>query len=139
MKGVNKWIGIGNVTRDPEVRYLPSGSAVANITVACSDSYKDKSSGQVVDATEFVRVVFMGKLAEIVGEFVKKGSKLYVEGSIHTRKWQDKATGQDRYSTEVKGIAMQMLDSRGDGGERPRSASQDSPVADDFDEGDIPF
>lgn len=113
MRGVNKVILVGNLGRDPEIRYLPSGGAVTNITVACNDSYRDKS-GEIVDATEFLRVVFYGKLAEIAGEYLKKGSKVYVEGSIHTRKWQDKQTGQDRYSTEIKANTMQMLDSRPD-------------------------
>lgn len=112
-KGVNKWIGIGNAVRDPEVKYLPSGGAVGSLTIACNDSYKDKNSGQMIDATEFVRVVFYGKLAEIVGDFVKKGSKLYVEGSLHTRSWEDKQTGAKKYATEIKASQMQMLDSRG--------------------------
>ena len=114
-RGVNKWIGIGNCCADPEQRALPSGVAVTNITVACNDSYKDKQTGQQVDSTEFVRVVFFNKLAEIAGQYLKKGSKVYVEGKLKTRKYQDKTTGQDRYSTEIVASELQMLDSRQDG------------------------
>ncbi|NNM51741.1 MAG: single-stranded DNA-binding protein [Pseudomonadales bacterium] len=116
MRGVNKVILIGNLGRDPEVRYLPSGGAVANITLATSESWKDKTSGQPVEHTEWHRVVFYGKLAEIAGEYLKKGSKVYVEGSLSTRKWQDKQTGQDRYSTEIRAQNLQMLDGRSAGG-----------------------
>lgn len=116
MRGVNKVILVGNLGRDPEVRYLPSGGAVANVTIATSESWKDKNTGQQQEQTEWHRVVFYGKLAEIAGEYLKKGSKVYVEGSLHTRKWQDKQTGQDKYSTEIKANTMQMLDSRGQGG-----------------------
>ncbi|MDQ8036979.1 MAG: single-stranded DNA-binding protein [Pedobacter sp.] len=116
MRGVNKVILVGNLGRDPEVRYLPSGGAVANITIATSEAWRDKNTGQQQEQTEWHRVVFYGKLAEIAGEYLKKGSKVYVEGSLHTRKWQDKQTGQDRYSTEIKANTMQMLDSRGGGG-----------------------
>jgi single-strand DNA-binding protein len=116
MRGVNKVILVGNLGRDPEVRYLPSGGAVANVTIATSEAWRDKTTGQQQEQTEWHRVVFYGKLAEIAGEYLKKGSKVYVEGSLHTRKWQDKQTGQDRYSTEIKANTMQMLDSRGQGG-----------------------
>lgn len=115
MRGVNKVILVGNLGRDPEVRYLPSGGAVANITIATSEVWRDKNTGQQQEQTEWHRVVFYGKLAEIAGEYLKKGSKVYVEGSLHTRKWQDKQTGQDRYSTEIKANTMQMLDSRSAG------------------------
>ncbi|MFZ5561991.1 MAG: single-stranded DNA-binding protein [Pseudomonadota bacterium] len=117
MRGVNKVILVGNLGRDPEVRYLPSGGAVANVTIATSEAWKDKNTGQQQEQTEWHRVVFYGKLAEIAGEYLKKGSKVYVEGSLHTRKWQDKQTGQDKYSTEIKANTMQMLDSRGGGGQ----------------------
>ncbi|MCD6061990.1 MAG: single-stranded DNA-binding protein [Moraxellaceae bacterium] len=117
MRGVNKVILVGNLGRDPEVRYLPSGGAVANVTIATSEAWRDKNTGQQQEQTEWHRVVFYGKLAEIAGEYLKKGSKVYVEGSLHTRKWQDKQTGQDRYSTEIKANTMQMLDSRGQGGQ----------------------
>lgn len=116
MRGVNKVILVGNLGRDPEVRYLPSGGAVANITIATSEAWRDKTTGQQQEQTEWHRVVFYGKLAEIAGEYLKKGSKVYVEGSLHTRKWQDKQTGQDKYSTEIKANTMQMLDSRSQGG-----------------------
>lgn len=114
-RGVNKVILVGNLGADPEVRYMPSGGAVTNITVATSESWKDKQSGEQHDRTEWHRVVFFNKLAEIAGEYLKKGSKLYVEGSLRTRKWQDK-NGQDRYTTEIVANEMQMLDSRGAGG-----------------------
>lgn len=118
MRGVNKVILVGNLGRDPEVRYLPSGGAVANVTIATSEAWRDKNTGQMQEQTEWHRIVFYGKLAEIAGEYLRKGSKVYVEGSLHTRKWQDKQTGQDRYSTEIKASSMQMLDSRpaGQGG-----------------------
>jgi single-strand DNA-binding protein len=116
MRGVNKVILVGNLGKDPEVRYLPSGGAVANVTVATSESWRDKNTGQMQEQTEWHRIVFYGKLAEIAGEYLRKGSKVYVEGSLHTRKWQDKQTGQDRYSTEIKASTMQMLDSRNQGG-----------------------
>lgn len=115
MRGVNKVILVGNLGRDPEVRYLPSGGAVANVTVATSESWKDKNTGAMQEQTEWHRVVFYGRLAEIAGEYLRKGSKVYLEGSLHTRKWQDKQTGQDRYSTEIKGSTMQMLDTKGGG------------------------
>lgn len=116
MRGVNKVILIGNLGRDPEVRYLPSGGAVANITVATSESWKDKNTGAMQEQTEWHRVVFYGRLAEIAGEYLRKGSKVFLEGSLHTRKWQDKQTGQDRYSTEIKGSNLQMLDGKSGGG-----------------------
>ena len=116
MRGVNKVILVGNLGRDREVRYLPSGGAVANITIATSEAWRDKNTGQMQEQTEWHRVVFYGKLAEIAGEYLKKGSKVYVEGSLHTRKWQDKQTGQDKYSTEIKANTMQMLDTRQGGG-----------------------
>ena len=118
MRGVNKVILVGNLGRDPEVRYLPSGGAVANVTIATSEAWRDKNTGQMQEQTEWHRVVFYGKLAEIAGEYLKKGSKVYVEGSLHTRKWQDKQTGQDKYSTEIKANTMQMLDSRQGGGQQ---------------------
>lgn len=139
MRGVNKVILVGNVGKDPEVRYLPSGGAVANLTLATSESWKDKNTGQQQDQTEWHRVTFYGKLAEIVGEYVKKGSKLYVEGSLHTRKWQDKATGQDKYSTEVKASEMQMLDSRNEGRQQSDGGARQQAPAESFDDADIPF
>lgn len=117
MRGVNRVIILGNVGQDPEVRSFAGGQGtVTTVSIATSESWKDKNTGQVQEATEWHRVVFYGRLAEIVGEYVRKGSKLYVEGSIHTRKWQDKNTGQDRYSTEIKAASMQLLDSKSGGG-----------------------
>jgi len=113
-RGVNKVILVGNLGNDPETRYMPSGGAVTNISVATSEVWKDKQSGQPQERTEWHRVVFFNKLAEIAGEYLRKGSKVYVEGTLRTRKWQDQS-GQDRYSTEVIANEMQMLDSRGGG------------------------
>jgi single-strand DNA-binding protein len=115
MASINKVILIGNLGKDPETRYLPSGDAVTNITVATSETWKDKS-GEKQEHTEWHRIAFFGKLAEIAGEYLKKGSPVYVEGRIRTRKWQDKE-GQDRYSTEIVADRMQMLGSRGGGSE----------------------
>ena len=114
-RGINKVILIGNLGQDPDVRYSADGRAIANISVATTDSWKDKNTGERQDRTEWHRVVFFGKLAEIVAEYLKKGSQVYIEGRLQTRKWQDKS-GQDRYTTEVVGGTMEMLDSRGGGG-----------------------
>jgi single-strand DNA-binding protein len=119
MASVNKVIIVGNLGRDPETRYLPSGEAVTNISVATTDKWKDKASGEMKEATEWHRVAFFGRLAEIAGEYLKKGSQVYVEGSLRTRKWQDKE-GKDRYTTEIRGDVMQMLGSRAGAGE-PRA------------------
>ncbi|MBW8906718.1 MAG: single-stranded DNA-binding protein [Betaproteobacteria bacterium] len=121
MASVNKVILVGNLGADPETKYLPSGDAVANIRLATTDRWKDKASGEMKEATEWHRIAFFGRLAEIAGEYLKKGSQVYVEGRIRTRKWQDKE-GQDRYSTEIVADAMQMLGSRAGSGE-PRSES----------------
>lgn len=120
MASVNKVIIVGNLGADPETRYMPSGEAVTNIRVATTDRWKDKSSGDMKEATEWHRIAFFGRLAEIAGEYLKKGSQVYVEGSLRTRKWQDK-DGNDRYSTEIRGDVMQMLGSRAGAGE-PRAA-----------------
>ncbi|WP_022960554.1 MULTISPECIES: single-stranded DNA-binding protein [Spongiibacter] len=114
-RGINKVILVGNLGQDPETRYMPSGGAVTNVTLATSESWKDKQTGQPQERTEWHRVVFFNRLAEIAGEYLKKGSKVYVEGSLRTRKWQDQS-GQDRYTTEIVAAEMQMLDSRGGGG-----------------------
>ncbi|MCV6591110.1 MAG: single-stranded DNA-binding protein [Marinobacterium sp.] len=111
-RGVNKVILVGNLGGDPEVRYMPSGGAVTNITIATSESWKDKQTGQQNERTEWHRVVFFNRLAEIAGEYLRKGSQVYVEGSLRTRKWQDQS-GQDRYTTEIVASEMQMLGSRG--------------------------
>src|SRR5215831_14717252 len=127
MASVNKVIIVGNLGRDPETRYLPSGEAVTNISVATTDKWKDKASGEMKEATEWHRVSFFGRLAEISGEYLKKGSQVYVEGSLRTRKWQDKE-GKDRYSTEIRGDVMQMLGRReGAGGPREDSAPRGEP------------
>ena len=150
-RGVNKVILIGNLGVDPETRFLPSGGAVTNVTLATSESWKDKQSGQMQERTEWHRIVFFNKLAEIAGEYLKKGSKVYVEGSIRTRKWQGQ-DGQDRFTTEIVASEMQMLDGRGDGQAAAQQAQGQAPAqqqytappggfnppADDFDD-DIPF
>jgi single-strand DNA-binding protein len=159
MASVNKVILVGNLGRDPETRYMPDGGAITNISIATTSTWKDKS-GEKQEATEWHRVAFFGKLAEIAGEYLKKGSQVYVEGKLRTRKWQDK-DGQDKYTTEVIADAMQMLGSRsgmggGDnggseyarssgGGGAPASAARPAGAAkggatkfDDF-EDDIPF
>lgn len=153
-RGVNKVILIGNLGRDPEIRYMPNGQAVANITIATSESWKDKNTGEQQEKTEWHRVVFFRRLAEIAGEYLKKGSKVYIEGKLQTRKWQDNQ-GQDKYTTEIIANEMQMLDSRGEGGgsdfgsgassdtgqsnEPAQATPQQAPVAaGDFDD-DIPF
>lgn len=117
-RGINKVILIGNLGADPEVRYMPSGDAVCNVSLATSESWKDRNTGETQERTEWHRVVFFGKLAEIVKQYLRKGSKIYVEGKLRTRKWQGQ-DGQDRYTTEVVvdfNGTMQMLDSRGGGG-----------------------
>jgi len=116
MASVNKVIIVGNLGRDPETRYLPSGEAVTNISVATTETWKDKTSGEKKEATEWHRVAFFGKLAEIAGEYLKKGSQVYIEGQLRTRKYQDKETGKDRYSTEIRADRMQMLGSRAGAG-----------------------
>ena len=119
MASVNKVILVGNLGADPETRYQTSGDAIANIRVATTDRWKDKASGEMKEATEWHRIAFFGRLAEIAGEYLKKGSQVYVEGRIRTRKWQDKE-GQDRYTTEIVADSMQMLGSRAGSGE-PRA------------------
>ncbi len=114
-RGINKVILIGNLGGDPEVRYTPNGNPVANLTLATSSSWRDKQTGEMQDRTEWHRIVFFNRLAEIVGEYLQKGSKVYVEGNLRTRKWQDKS-GIDRYTTEIIANEMQMLDSRSGGG-----------------------
>ena len=114
-RGVNKVILVGNLGKDPEVRYMPNGNAVANITLATTESWKDKQSGEQQEKTEWHRIVMFRRLGEIAGEYLKKGSKVYIEGSLRTRKWQDQS-GQDKYTTEIVANEMQMLDSRGGAG-----------------------
>ena len=132
MASVNKVILVGNLGADPETKYLPSGDAVTNIRIATTDRWKDKASGEMKEATEWHRIAFFGRLAQIAGEYLKKGSQVYVEGRIRTRKWQDK-DGQDRYSTEIVADQMQMLGARSGSGEprgEPMSArGQSEPKA----------
>ncbi|MHB1949899.1 MAG: single-stranded DNA-binding protein [Acidiferrobacteraceae bacterium] len=151
-RGINKVILVGNLGKDPEVRYVPNGAAIANITLATSESWKDKTTGEKQERTEWHRVVFFGKLAEIAGEYLKKGAQVYVEGRLQTRKWQDKE-GKDRYTTEIVANDLQMLGSRAgggesysqepaDGGTRERKEPADTAArtapGEDFDD-DIPF
>ncbi len=126
-RGVNKVILVGNLGRDPEVRYSPNGQAVANVTLATSESWKDKTSGEKQEKTEWHRIVFFGRLAEIAGEYLKKGSQIYIEGRLQTRKWQDK-DGKDRYTTEIVANDMQMLGSRGGAGAPSDNFNQDQPA-----------
>lgn len=116
MAGVNKVIIVGNLGNDPEMRTMPSGEAVANISVATSESWTDKNTGERREQTEWHRIVFFRRQAEICGQYLRKGSKVYVEGRLKTRKWQDQ-NGQDRYTTEIQGDVLQMLDSRNAGGD----------------------
>ena len=123
MASVNKVIIVGNLGADPESRYLPSGDAVCNIRVATTDRWKDKASGEMKEQTEWHRISFFGRLAEIAGEYLKKGSQVYIEGRLRTRKWQDK-DGQDRYTTEIVADVMQMLGSRQGAGSPPEDDSR---------------
>lgn len=153
-RGINKAIIVGNLGRDPEVRYSANGTAITNVTVATSDVWKDKSTGENQERTEWHRVVFFGRLAEVAAEYLKKGSQVYLEGRIQTRKWQDQ-NGQDRFTTEIVASEMQMLGARGGAGEPQYQnvsgggrRAQDgggggasgggAPEFDDFDD-DIPF
>ena len=154
-RGINKVIIVGNVGGDPETRYMPSGSAVTNLTIATNESWKDKQSGEQKERTEWHRVAMFNRLAEIAAEYLRKGSQVYIEGKLRTRKWQDKS-GQDRYTTEIIADEMQMLGGRGgsgggqQGGGAPSGGGQQGggqqgggnappqPGPDDFDD-DIPF
>lgn len=148
MRGVNKVILVGSLGADPEVKYLPSGGAVTNISIATSESWKDKNTGQQQEKTEWHKVVFFNKLAEIAGEYLKKGSKVYIEGSLRTRKWQAQ-DGSDRYSTEIVASELQMLDGKKQESsydstpapmakETPRAPQNQPSGVDSFDD-DIPF
>ena len=149
-RGVNKVILVGTCGKDPETRYMPSGGAVTSISVATNESWKDKQTGEKQERTEWHNITFFGRLAEIAGEYLKKGSQVYIEGSLRTEKWQDKQ-GQDRYTTKIIASEMQMLGSRSGGGGTSDWSSQSSsqgaaqnqappstPPADDFDD-DVPF
>lgn len=136
-RGINKVILIGNIGQDPEVKYMPSGGAVTNVSVATSETWKDKNTGQPQERTEWHRVVFFNRLGEIAGEYLKKGSKVYIEGSLRTRKWQAQ-DGTDRYTTEIVASEMQMLDGRGDnagmGGGMGGGAMNAAAIANSFDQ-----
>ena len=135
-RGINKVILVGNLGQDPETRYMPSGKAVTNIRVATSESWKDKQTGDMQERTEWHSIVMYDKLGEIAAEYLRKGSQVYIEGKIRTRKWQDKE-GKDRYTTEIIADQMQMLGGRGGGGgassepREPRSQSRQTPASDD--------
>ena len=148
-RGVNKVILIGNLGSDPELRYTPSGSAVANVNLATTETWRDKVSGELQDRTEWHRIVFFNRLAEIVGEYLRKGSKVYIEGSLRTRKWQDK-NGIERHTTEIIANEMHILDSRSGGRsdkatdavaatEQPVTAETAAVAQEAFVEDDIPF
>jgi len=146
-RGINKVILVGNLGNDPDVRYTANGAAVSNISIATSESWKDKESGEQQEKTEWHRVVFFGKLAEIVAEYLKKGSQVYVEGRLQTRKWQDKE-GNDRYTTEIVANEMQMLGSRPGAGNYENQKPATAPAAEassakkpdeSFVDDDIPF
>ena len=138
-RGINKVILVGNLGADPEVRYMPSGGAVTNLRVATTDSWKDKQTGEQQERTEWHRIVLFGRLAEIAGEYLRKGSQVYLEGRLQTRKWQGQ-DGNDRYTTEIVANDMQMLGARG-GQQVPDAPAESAKVSapsDDFDD-DIPF
>jgi single-strand DNA-binding protein len=149
-RGINKAIIVGTLGKDPETRYMPSGGAVTSIAVATNENWTDKQTGQKQERTEWHNVTFFGRLAEIAGEYLKKGSQVYIEGSLRTEKWQDKQ-GNDRYTTKIIANEMQMLGGRPGGGNndyssssqqqqqsQPQPANQPAPVDDSFDD-DIPF
>jgi single-strand DNA-binding protein len=125
-RGVNKVILVGNVGKDPETRYMPSGQAVTNLTLATNESWKDKTTGETQERTEWHKVAMFGRLAEIAAEYLRKGSQVYIEGKIRTRKWQDKTDGKDRYTTEIIADEMQMLGSKGGGMGAGAPASRES-------------
>ena len=124
-RGVNKALLIGNLGNDPEVRYTPNGNAIANVVLATSSAWRDKQTGELNERTEWHRIVFFNRLAEIVNEYLRKGSKIYIEGSLRTRKWQDK-NGIDRYTTEIIANEMQILDNRNSGTSQQSSGNQQS-------------
>lgn len=130
MASVNRVILIGNLGKDPETRYAPSGDAFCTITVATTDTWKDKQTGEKKEVTEWHRVVFNGKLAEIAGQYLKKGRPVYIEGSLRTRKWTNK-DGAEQYTTEIRADQMQMLGGRDDGDSRPSENSQQRPASSD--------
>ena len=146
-RGVNKVILVGNLGQKPEIRYTQTDSAVANLSLATSESWKDKETGEQREKTEWHRIVYFGKLAEIAEQYLDKGSKVYVEGKLQTRKWQDKETGADIYTTEIVGNELTMLDSKNSSGMNEmnesqnleRNTGQSDKAQEDFNEDDIPF
>ena len=147
-RGLNKVMLIGNLGQDPEMSSTAGGSSVAKISIATSESWKDKNTGQTVEKTEWHNVVFFNRLAEIVGQYAKQGSKLYIEGSLRTKKWKDKNTGADRYAVEIVGREMQLLDGRLDKPStvaeipqetRDQASSPQAPIGSEFFDDDIPF
>ena len=146
-RAVNKVILVGNLGQNPEIRYTQTDSAVANLSIATSESWKDKETGEQREKTEWHRIVYFGKLAEIAEQYLDKGSKVYVEGKLQTRKWQDKETGADRYTTEIVGNELTMLDSKNSSGMNEmnesqnfeRNTGQSDKAQEDFNEDDIPF
>ena len=146
-RGVNKVILVGNLGQKPEIRYTQTDSAVANLSLATSESWKDKETGEQREKTEWHKIVYFGKLAEIAEQYLDKGSKVYVEGKLQTRKWQDKETGADRYTTEIVGNELTMLDSKNSSGMNEmnesqnfeRNTGQSDKAQEDFNEDDIPF
>jgi single-strand DNA-binding protein len=144
-RGINKVILVGNLGADPDTRYMPSGSAVTNLSIATSETWKDKQTGEQKERTEWHKVAMFNRLAEIAAEYLRKGSQVYIEGKLRTRKWQDR-DGNDRWTTEIIADEMQMLGGRGGGGAAPMSSGPDSGPQggppdtgpDDFDD-DIPF
>jgi len=141
MASVNKVILVGNLGADPETRYAPSGDAISNLRIATTETWKDKASGEQKEATEWHRVVFFGRTAEVAAEYLRKGSQVYIEGRLQTRKWQDK-DGQDRYTTEIRGDAMKMLGGKSERQEprqEPVRQGQREPLPDDGFLDDVPF
>lgn len=143
MASVNKVIIVGNLGRDPETKTFSNGDQVCNITVATTEKWKDKNTGEQKEATEWHRIVFSGKLAEIAGQYLRKGASVYVEGSLKTRKWTDQA-GVEKYATEIRATTMQMLGGKQDGGGAPRAAvpapaRAPAPAAGGYDDSDVPF
>ena len=144
--GINKVILLGNLGQDPEVRYTAGGVPIANVSIATSNSWKDKNSGELVEQTEWHRIVFFNRLAEIVVQYLKKGSKVYVEGQLRTNSWEDKNTGEKKFRTEIVAREMQMLSSRGDMNQQTQDnavAKQSSQISEEekvpWDDEDIPF
>ena len=136
-KGINKAIIVGNLGKDPDTRYTAGGTAITHITVATSETWNDKTTGEKQEKTEWHRIVFFNRLAEIAGEYLRKGSQVYIEGKLQTRKWTDK-DGHDKFTTEIVASEMQMLGSKSEKSAKPAAKTEPEPV-DDFQDDDIPF